>query len=154
DLRQLWVNACCTGRGRNRAACRTPNVIDIDWNREGVHSPDTNLVPTRGMALALRRAMRSPVITLAVVIAISAPLHAQEQKPPVELPAEKPADPFAFADFSWIPGNYGAPDRPLTAGPFTGELRVDTVYHYEFSNPKDNTISGSSEVFRSNEVQV
>ena len=56
--------------------------------------------------------------------------------------------PFAFADFSWVPGNAGASDRPLTVGPLTGEFRLDDVYHYEFSNPRDGTISGSSEVFR------
>ncbi len=64
--------------------------------------------------------------------------------------------PFAFADFSWAPGNYGASERPLTLGDgiFTGELRVDTAYHYSFANPKDDTISGSSEVFRHGEVQL
>ena len=62
--------------------------------------------------------------------------------------------PFGFADFSWVPGNYGSSDRPFKVGPFTGEFRADTVYHYEFSHPKDDTISGSSEVFRSNEFQV
>ena len=62
--------------------------------------------------------------------------------------------PFAFADFSWIPGNAGASERPLTAGPLTGEFRMDDAYHYEFSNPKDNTVSGSSEVFRHGEFQV
>jgi len=62
--------------------------------------------------------------------------------------------PFAFADFSWVPGNAGASDRPLTAGPFTGEFRLDDAYHYELSNPQDNTISGSSEVFRHGEFQV
>jgi hypothetical protein len=62
--------------------------------------------------------------------------------------------PFAFADFSWVPGNAGASDRPLAAGPFTGEFRLDDVYHYEFSNPSDGTISGSSEVFRHAEFQV
>ncbi len=65
-----------------------------------------------------------------------------------------PAEPFAFADFSWAPGNYGSSDKPLKWGPFTGELRLDTVYHYSFNHPVDNTISGSSEVFRHNEVQV
>jgi len=62
--------------------------------------------------------------------------------------------PFAFADFSWVPGNAGASDRPLTIGPFTGEFRLDDAYHYELSNPQDNTISGSSEVFRHGEFQV
>ena len=64
------------------------------------------------------------------------------------------AVPFAFADFSWVPGNAGAADRPLTFGPLTGEFRLDDAFHYEFSNPQDNTISGSSEVFRHGEFQV
>src|ERR1051326_9099297 len=67
--------------------------------------------------------------------------------------AGKP-EPFAFADFSWIPGNYGAADKPLTMGPFTGELRTDTAYHYSFNHPVDDTISGSSEVFRHGEFQL
>lgn len=66
----------------------------------------------------------------------------------------KAAEPFAFADFTWIPGNAGSTERPLSWGPFVGEIRVDTVYHLSFSRPVDNTISGSSEVFRSGEFQV
>jgi len=65
-----------------------------------------------------------------------------------------PAAPFAFADFSWVPGNTGASDRPLTIGPFTGEFRLDDAFHYDLANPQDNTISGSSEVFRHGEFQV
>src|SRR5204863_4882630 len=49
---------------------------------------------------------------------------------------------------------YGAPESPLAWGPFHGELRVDVPYHYSFANPQDDTISGSSEVFRHNEFQV
>jgi hypothetical protein len=65
-----------------------------------------------------------------------------------------PSEPFAFADFSWVPGNAGSSVRPLSAGPFTGEFRLDDAYHYEFSDPRDGTISGSSEVFRHGEFQV
>ncbi len=67
---------------------------------------------------------------------------------------EKAADPFAFADFSWVPGNAGSAEKPFSYGPFTGEFRADVVYHSSFAAPVDNTISGSSEVFRSGEVQV
>jgi hypothetical protein len=67
---------------------------------------------------------------------------------------ETPPTPFGFADFSWIPGNYGPSESKLATKYFTPELRLDTAYHYEFSQPKDHTISGSSEVFRSNELQV
>src|SRR5262249_36969557 len=60
----------------------------------------------------------------------------EETKP--EAKESAPKEPFAFADFSWVPGNYGASEKPLSWGPFTGELRVDTTYHYNFANPKDN----------------
>jgi hypothetical protein len=73
-----------------------------------------------------------------------------EQKPP----EKKAAEPFAFADFSWVPGNYGAAERVLSTTAFTGEFRVDTAYHYSFNRPQDDTISGSSEVFRHNEFQL
>jgi len=87
---------------------------------------------------------------------LSSALSAAEPAAPPKAAAEpsKPAEPFAFADFSWVPGNYGAAEHPLSAGPFTGEFRVDTVFHYSFSNPKDDTISGSSEVFRHGELQL
>lgn len=62
--------------------------------------------------------------------------------------------PFSFGDFSWVPGGYGSSNRALSAGPFTGELRVDAAYHYSFNRPVDNTISGSSEVFRHDELQL
>ena len=78
--------------------------------------------------------------------------------PPKAPDAEKkpaaPTEPFAFADFSWVPGNAGASERPLTWGPFTGEVRVDVDYNYSFNRPKDDTIGGSSEVFRHNEFQL
>jgi len=68
--------------------------------------------------------------------------------------ATEPAAPFAFADFSWVSGHLGASEKPLAFGPFVGEFRVDTAYHWSFNNPKDDTISGSSEVFRHGEFQL
>jgi hypothetical protein len=80
---------------------------------------------------------------------------AQAQPQPAPPPPEAPASaPFAFGDFSWVPGNYAPKDSALQAGPFTGEVRVDSAYHYSFAAPVDHTISGSSEVFRHNEVQL
>jgi hypothetical protein len=81
---------------------------------------------------------------------MSAFASAQAAEPP-EVSAPEP---FAFADFSWAPGNYGPHERPLAWGPFTGEIRLDTAYHYSFNHPSDDTLSGSSEVFRHNELQV
>ena len=72
-----------------------------------------------------------------------------------EPPRTNTPPPLAWADFSWLPGNYASSESPLAAGPFTGELRMDMAYHHELTNaPKDDTISGSSEVFRHGELQV
>lgn len=57
-------------------------------------------------------------------------------------------------DFTWAPGESRTRDTPLAAGPFTGELRLDAAYHYSFARPADDTISGSSEVFRHAELQL
>jgi hypothetical protein len=64
------------------------------------------------------------------------------------------AVPFAFADFTWLNGNSREKDVPLDTKFFTPEIRVDVDYIYDFAHPKDNTIGGSSEVFRTNEVQM
>ncbi|MBO0722421.1 MAG: outer membrane beta-barrel protein, partial [Blastocatellia bacterium] len=64
------------------------------------------------------------------------------------------SEPFAFADFTWLTGSPRTKESPLDTKYFTGEFRADVAYHQDFNHPKDNTISGSSEVFRSNEVQL
>ncbi len=82
--------------------------------------------------------------------------------PPVERPAAETADatppkkaePFAFADFTWLTGNARTKDSPLDSKCFTGEFRADVDFTKDLNHPQDDTIGGSSEVFRSNEVQV
>ncbi len=70
--------------------------------------------------------------------------------------AAKPgkADPFAFADFTWLNGNARTKESPMDTKFFTPEIRADVDYNYSFNHPKDDTIGGSSEVFRHGEVQV
>jgi hypothetical protein len=62
------------------------------------------------------------------------------------------AEPFAFADWTWLNGNPRTKELAFDSKFFTPEIRADVAYHYDFNHPKDDTISGSSEVFRSNEV--
>ncbi|MGA3054078.1 MAG: outer membrane beta-barrel protein [Candidatus Korobacteraceae bacterium] len=66
---------------------------------------------------------------------------------------QKPA-PFSFADFSWLNGNSRIKDVPFDTKFFTPEIRADVDYVYDFRHPKDDTIGGSSEIFRANEFQV
>jgi len=87
----------------------------------------------------------------------AASLMPSQTAPPVTTPTEtatqKP-EPFSFADFTWLTGNPRTTESPLETKVFTGELRVDTAYVYDFNHPSDNTIGGSSEIFRSGEVQL
>ena len=77
---------------------------------------------------------------------------AQSAQPPSEPP--KSAEPFAFADFTWLSGNPRTKESPIDSKVFTGEFRVDTNFNYSFNKPIDDTIVGSTEIFRSGEFQV
>ncbi len=64
------------------------------------------------------------------------------------------AEPFAFADFTWLNGNPRTETPAFDSKFFTPEIRADIDYTYDFRHPKDDTIGGSSEIFRANEVQL
>jgi hypothetical protein len=62
------------------------------------------------------------------------------------------SEPFAFADWSWLNGNPRTKEPAFDSKFFTPEIRADVDYTYDFNHPKDDTIGGSSEIFRSNEI--
>ena len=77
---------------------------------------------------------------------------AQSEQAPKD--RQPPAEPFAFADWTWLNGNPRTKDAAFDSKFFTPEIRADVAYHYDFNHPKDDTIGGSSEVFRSNEISL
>jgi len=62
--------------------------------------------------------------------------------------------PFAYADWTWLNGTARNKDTVWDSKFFTPEIRFDTNFVSSFNHPQDDTIGGSSEIFRSNEVQV
>jgi len=80
--------------------------------------------------------------------------QSETASPVANTPATQPAEPFAFADWTWLNGNARTKEAAFDSKFFTPEIRADVSYIYDFNNPRDNTIGGSSEVFRSGEVQV
>ncbi|MFY9528712.1 MAG: outer membrane beta-barrel protein [Candidatus Acidiferrales bacterium] len=86
------------------------------------------------------------------------PAHTQIEAKPLPSrsvePSNKASEPFAFADFTWLNGNARTKEPAMDTKFFTPEIRADVDYIYDFNRPKDDTIGGSSEVFRSNEVHV
>ncbi|HKO04076.1 MAG TPA: outer membrane beta-barrel protein [Candidatus Acidoferrales bacterium] len=94
-----------------------------------------------------------PVVPGAAQSFVAGAGPAQAQQAAASAPAAK-AEPFAFADFTWLNGTPRTKDVPMDTKFFTPEIRVDADYIYDFAHPKDDTIGGSSEVFRTNEVQL
>ncbi len=67
---------------------------------------------------------------------------------------KRPAEPFAFADFTWLNGASRTTETPLDTKFFTGEFRWDTQYIYDYNHPSDHTLVGTSEGGRTNEFQL
>jgi len=63
-------------------------------------------------------------------------------------------EPFSDADWTWLNGSPRTKEIFWDSKFFTPEIRVDTNYVADFNHPTDHTIGGSSELFRSNEVQL
>jgi hypothetical protein len=83
----------------------------------------------------------------AVPLAQAADAAANSGKP-------EPTVPFAYADWTWLNGNPRNKDAVWDSKFFTPEIRFDTNFISSFNHPKDDTIGGSTEIFRSNEIQV
>ena len=80
----------------------------------------------------------------------------EHQEAPAPAPPAKPAkaEPFAFADWTWMTGNPRTKEPAFDSKFFTPEIRADADYILQNHHPQDDTISGSSEVFRTNELQL
>jgi Putative beta-barrel porin-2, OmpL-like. bbp2 len=67
---------------------------------------------------------------------------------------QEPVAPFSDADWTWLNGNARTKDIYWDTKFFTPEIRFDTHYVADFNHPADHSMGGSSELFRSYEVQL
>jgi hypothetical protein len=111
-------------------------------------------VPARTVTLSAQPVEQTKDASQQLPPVVPSPAKVQPAAAPAEAEKAAKPEPFAFADFGWLSGNSRAKESPLQTKAFTGEVRFDTNYVYDFSHPKDHTIGGSSEIFRSGEVQV
>lgn len=105
--------------------------------------------------VALARPAEEKLVT-SNAAAASAPAVEQPQRTG-QVPSTPTVDletPFAFGDFTWLNGNPRTKESPLDTKYFTGEFRSDTHYMIDANQPRDHTLGGSTESFRSGEVQV
>jgi hypothetical protein len=71
-----------------------------------------------------------------------------------QVPEKKKIEPFSDADWTWLNGNPRTKDIYWDSKFFTPEIRADINYVSDFNHPTDHSIGGSSELFRSSEVQL
>jgi hypothetical protein len=115
-------------------------------------APTPGPIPSQPVVPALAAKSSAPAqTTVAPVDALPATALID---PAVARDKKKESVPFSFADFSWLNGNARTLDTPYATAFFSPEVRADVNYTYDFRHPQDDTIGGSSEIFRSNEVQV
>jgi Putative beta-barrel porin-2, OmpL-like. bbp2 len=111
----------------------------------------TTTEPAPGPASA--SAMKAPDATPAV--AITSPVVSNMAAAPATTPERPvPTQPFAFADWTWLNGTARTKDAVWDSKFFTPEVRFDSHFISSFNHPKDDTVGGSTEVFRSNEFQL
>ena len=108
----------------------------------------------------------APAVAAAPVATPSAPAQATAsaaasiQTVPTALQAPDATDgvdnqtPFAFGDFTWLNGSPRNHQPVFDTKFFTPDVRLDSSFIEEFAHPQDHTIVGSTEAFRSGEVQV
>ena len=100
-----------------------------------------NKPPVLNAALPPSTAASAPAVTPQAAAAAPA-------KPDPHAPA------FSDWDWTWLNGNPRNKDTAWDSKFFTPEIRADVTYAYDFSRPVDDTNSGSSEIFRTDEIQL
>ena len=80
----------------------------------------------------------------------------QSERSVASLPAATPNKiaPFSDFDWTWLNGNPRTKTAAFDSAFFTPEIRADTTYTFDFNRPTDHSMGGSSEIFRSQEVQL
>ena len=142
------------------------------WEHNGSGLPE--LAASESKADALTQAAEPHASAAKVDAATEPVLVASLERAGSTRPTEKPAvisdgpsteagaapqkpvkiEPFSDADWTWLNGNPRTKNIYWDTKFFTPEIRADVTYAYDFNHPADHSMGGSSEIFRSQEVQV
>ena len=114
---------------------------------------------------ALKAAEKELIADNAAKLPVSASLAAGtpgQSAPPAAAVAAPPeigaqtttkGEPFP-GDWTWLNSNGHAVDSPMSTKYFTPEFRADANYILDYNHPKDDTMGGATESFRSDEWQL
>ncbi len=136
-------------------------VAQLEFEVQQSNAAETQI---RNDAAALTQAEKelvganaAPALHAAAPIVNGAPLAPAVQEAATPAAPARP-DPHAPAfsdwDWTWLNGNPRNKDVAFDSKFFTPEIRADVTYTYDFNRPEDDSMSGSSELFRTNEIQL
>jgi Putative beta-barrel porin-2, OmpL-like. bbp2 len=135
-------------------------------------APAASAMTTPAYPSAITTTPASAVASVAVaapapaiqIVQPAVPIATAEPNPPLTAvqsdtqaaTTSKPAkpEPFSLYDYTWLTGNPRIKEIPFDSKFFSPEIRFDVNYTYDFNHPSDDTIGGSSEIFRAQEFQV
>jgi hypothetical protein len=133
---------------QEREAAGAPNTV-VQSAKTSVSSQLTPSQPAPTVAVV------APVVPAAAVPSATPAQPEQMQLSTTTTPAKKEKiAPFSDWDWTWLNGNPRNKDTAFDSKFFTPEIRADVTYNYDFNKPIDNSIGGSSEIFRANEIQL
>jgi Putative beta-barrel porin-2, OmpL-like. bbp2 len=150
-----------TGAGSGKAGNANAEVLkELEQMRARIQELEAKLRGQSGTAetgsSSLHDAKPEPVTVAASVSSSTANLApAKTGVEQVSKPQKpEPAAPFAYADWTWLNGNPRTKNPVWDSKFFTPEIRFDANFISSFNHPRDDSLGGSTETFRSNEVQI
>ena len=131
-----------TATGATNVAAGAPGSNSLANTKS--NSPEANMSP------------KDPTTIGTVAPPVGKPRQDQTTPATAAASSGKPGfvEPFSDADWTWLNGNARTKEIFWDTKFFTPEIRADTHYVLDFNHPTDHSIGGSSELFRSNEVQL
>jgi hypothetical protein len=146
---------------------------DAKPSAEAATAPEKSAAPAlgvynSGISAAAKLAASAPSATLtsapagvvpasmstSIAAAIGPNKESSTSASATQVPEKKKIEPFSDADWTWLNGNPRTKEIFWDTKFFTPEIRADINYVYDFNHPVDHSIGGSSELFRSSEVQL
>jgi hypothetical protein len=144
------VSTAANASGASPATGATTSAGSEASAGSSANNANTNPVAAQGQAAPAGGT--ASAASNAVGVTAQAPADAKVAQGAAAAPATEA--PFSDADWTWLNGNPRTKNIYWDTAFFTPEIRSDVDYVYDFNHPTDHSIGGSSELFRTNEVQL
>jgi Putative beta-barrel porin-2, OmpL-like. bbp2 len=134
----------------NELAAMKKRIDELETELKNSKAPEHPSVPAATAKASVPSAPNA-------ILAAPSPAAANEGTSSATLNSEVPQGPiapFSDADWTWLNGNPRTKEIFWDSKFFTPEIRADVNYVSDFNHPTDHSIGGSSELFRSSEVQL